>query len=76
VFSTALGYVLYFRLLATTGATNLLLVTLLIPVSAIIMGTFGLGEHLDVRHFAGLGFIGAGLTAIDGRILARIRQPA
>jgi len=74
VLSTALGYVLYFRILATAGATNLLLVTFLIPVSAIIMGTFGLGERLDVRHFAGLAFIGAGLVAIDGRLLARIRR--
>jgi drug/metabolite transporter (DMT)-like permease len=76
VFSTALGYVLYFRILATAGATNLLLVTFLIPVSAIIMGTFGLGERLDPRHFAGLIFIGAGLAAIDGRLLPRIRRPA
>jgi drug/metabolite transporter (DMT)-like permease len=74
VLSTALGYVLYFRILATAGATNLLLVTFLIPVSAIIMGTFGLGERLDVRHFAGLAFIGAGLAAIDGRLLAPIRR--
>jgi drug/metabolite transporter (DMT)-like permease len=55
-------------------ATNLLLVTLLIPVSAILMGTFGLGERLDARHFAGLAFIGAGLAAIDGRFLARMRR--
>jgi len=70
VLSTALGYVLYFRLLATAGATNLLLVTFLIPVSAIIMGSFGLGEHLDAGHFVGLAFIGAGLAAIDGRLPA------
>jgi drug/metabolite transporter (DMT)-like permease len=69
VFSTALGYVLYFRILATAGATNLLLVTLLIPVSAIVMGSYGLGEHLEARHFVGLAFIGAGLAAIDGRLL-------
>jgi drug/metabolite transporter (DMT)-like permease len=75
VLSTALGYVLYFRILATAGATNLLLVTFLIPVSAIIMGTFGLGERLDARHFAGLAFIGAGLAAIDGRVLARFYRP-
>jgi drug/metabolite transporter (DMT)-like permease len=75
VLSTALGYVLYFRILATAGATNLLLVTFLIPVSAIIMGTFGLGERLDARHFAGLAFIGAGLAAIDGRLLALFRRP-
>ena len=69
VFSTALGYVLYFRILATAGATNLLLVTFLIPVSAIVMGSYGLGEQLEVRHFVGLAFIGAGLAAIDGRLL-------
>jgi drug/metabolite transporter (DMT)-like permease len=72
--STALGYVLYFRLLSTAGATNLLLVTFLIPVSAILMGTLGLGEHLDARHFVGLALIGAGLAAIDGRVLAGMRS--
>jgi drug/metabolite transporter (DMT)-like permease len=71
VFSTAIGYVLYFRILATAGATNLLLVTFLIPVSAILMGSYGLGEHLEPRHFVGLACIGAGLCAIDGRILLR-----
>jgi drug/metabolite transporter (DMT)-like permease len=71
VFSTAIGYVLYFRILATAGATNLLLVTFLIPVSAILMGIFGLGEHLEARQFAGLACIGAGLCAIDGRLLVR-----
>jgi drug/metabolite transporter (DMT)-like permease len=71
VFSTALGYVLYFRILATAGATNLLLVTFLIPVSAILMGAYGLSEHLEVRHFAGLICIGAGLAAIDGRFFLR-----
>jgi drug/metabolite transporter (DMT)-like permease len=73
VLSTALGYVLYFRILATAGATNLLLVTFLIPVSAIVMGAFGLGEHLEPRHFAGLALIGAGLAAIDGRVSTLFR---
>ena len=76
VLSTALGYIMYFRILATAGATNLLLVTFLIPVSAIMMGTFGLGERLDPRHFVGLAFIGAGLAAIDGRLPSRIRRSA
>jgi hypothetical protein len=38
-------------------------------VSAIVMGSYGLGEHLEARHFVGLAFIGAGLAAIDGRLL-------
>jgi drug/metabolite transporter (DMT)-like permease len=71
VFSTVIGYVLYFRILASAGATNLLLVTFLIPISAIIMGAVGLGEHLAPRHFLGLAFIGLGLAAIDGRLLSR-----
>lgn len=70
VFSTALGYVLYFRILATAGATNLLLVTFLVPASAIVLGAAVLGEHLELRHFAGLAIIGAGLAAIDGRWLS------
>jgi drug/metabolite transporter (DMT)-like permease len=70
-FSTAIGYVLYFRILASAGATNLLLVTFLIPVSAIVLGVLVLGERLGVRHFVGMALIGAGLAAIDGRLFAR-----
>ena len=66
--STALAYVLYFRILATAGATNLLLVTFLIPVSAILLGTLVLGERLDLRHYLGMTLIGCGLAAIDGRL--------
>jgi drug/metabolite transporter (DMT)-like permease len=65
---TALAYVIYFRILATAGATNLLLVTFLIPVSALLLGLLVLGERLEWRHFAGMAFIGFGLAAIDGRI--------
>ena len=68
--STALGYVVYFRLLITAGATNLLLVTLLIPVIALVLGTLVLGERLAPRHFAGMALIAAGLAVIDGRLLA------
>jgi drug/metabolite transporter (DMT)-like permease len=67
--STALAYILYFRILAAAGATNLLLVTFLIPVSAILLGALVLGERLDARHFAGMALIGAGLALIDGRLL-------
>jgi drug/metabolite transporter (DMT)-like permease len=74
--STALGYVLYFRILASAGATNLLLVTFLIPVSAIILGSLVLGEHLAPRHFAGMALIGVGLAAIDGRLIRRASKPS
>ncbi len=74
VLSTALAYILFFRILATAGATNLLLVTFLIPVGAILLGTLVLGERLEAKHFAGMAMIGAGLAAIDGRILKRLRR--
>ena len=71
--STALAYVLYFRILAAAGATNLLLVTFLIPVTAILLGAAVLGESLMLRHFAGMALIGVGLAAMDGRIDSLLR---
>lgn len=71
--STALAYVLYFRILAAAGATNLLLVTLLIPVPATLLGATVLGEQLEPRHFAGMTLIGLGLVLIDGRIAGALR---
>lgn len=68
VISTAIAYVLYFSLLASAGATNLLLVTLLIPVSAVLLGWLFLSESLQWIHFAGMGLINIGLSAIDGRL--------
>jgi drug/metabolite transporter (DMT)-like permease len=74
--STALAYLIYFRLLASAGATNLLLVTFLIPVSAIVLGASLLGEELEPRHFGGMALIGFGLAAIDGRPLRLLRRRA
>lgn len=71
--STALAYVLYFQILAAAGAINLLLVTFLIPVTAILLGTAFLGERLAPRQFAGMALIGVGLAVLDGRIAARLR---
>jgi drug/metabolite transporter (DMT)-like permease len=70
LFCTALGYVLYFRLIATSGATNALLVTLLVPPVAIVLGALFLNETLAPQDFLGLGLIALGLAAIDGRLLS------
>jgi drug/metabolite transporter (DMT)-like permease len=71
VFSTALAYILFFQILSSAGATNLMLVTFLIPVSAILLGIVVLGETLKAQHLLGMAFIGAGLAAIDGRVFRR-----
>ncbi len=68
VLSTAIAYTIYFRILATAGATNLLLVTLLVPVSAIILGVFILDEVLLQKHLTGMLIISFALSIIDGRL--------
>ena len=72
VLSTALAYVLLFRLLATVGATNTSLVTLLVPVSAVLLGVLVLGERLRPEHLAGMALIAFGLALSDGRLLSAV----
>jgi drug/metabolite transporter (DMT)-like permease len=69
--STVVAYILYFRLIASAGATNAALVTFLIPVSAILLGVLILGETFTPLQAFGMGLIGAGLLALDGRFLKR-----
>ncbi len=74
VLSTALAYYLYFRILTLAGSTNLMLVTFLVPVSAILLGTAFLGERLGWNALAGLALIFAGLAAVDGRAVAMLKR--
>ena len=69
---TAFGYVLYFRLIDRAGATNALLVTLLVPPVAILLGALFLSEQLALHDFLGLALIALGLAAIDGRLLSAL----
>jgi drug/metabolite transporter (DMT)-like permease len=72
--STAFAYIIFFRVLASAGVTNIMLVTFLIPVSAILLGSAFLGERLALKQIAGMGLIGLGLAAIDGRVLAFLHR--
>jgi drug/metabolite transporter (DMT)-like permease len=72
VFCTALGYSLFFRILSSSGATNVVLVTFLVPVSANFLSWLILGEQLHGRYFSGMAFIGLGLAAIDGRLWKKL----
>lgn len=71
--STSLAYIVYYRILATAGSVNLMLVTLLIPVSAVLLGALFLGERLSLNHFIGMAAIAVGLAAIDGRVWRWVR---
>ena len=72
--STAFAYVIYFRLIRSAGATNTSLVTLLVPLSAILLGMLLLGEQMDRYEAGGIALIGLGLLVVDGRITRLFRQ--
>jgi len=67
--STALAYIVFFQILRRSGATNVMLVTLLVPLTAILLGSLVLGEHISMREIAGALVIGSALLVIDGRVL-------
>jgi len=70
--STALAYILFFRVLASAGAVAISLVTVLIPVTAVLLGTMVLHEPLLLRHGLGMAVIAFGLVLIDGRLFTRL----
>jgi len=74
--STAFAFLLFFRILAVAGATNLMLVNFLVPVSAIMLGISILDETLKTVHLVGMALIFVGLALRDGKFLALIRRPA
>ena len=74
--ATCLAYIIYYRLLATAGSVNLMLVTLLIPVTAVLLGALFLGERLAANHFIGMAAIAVGLAAIDGRVFRAFARRA
>jgi drug/metabolite transporter (DMT)-like permease len=69
--STAFAYILYFNLVASAGATNASLVTLIVPVSAMLLGFLFLGERLELFEMGGMALIALGLVTIDGRLFGR-----
>jgi drug/metabolite transporter (DMT)-like permease len=71
--STALAYIVFFQILRRSGATNVMLVTLLVPVTAILLGYLVLGESISLREIAGALVIGSALLLIDGRMLDFLR---
>ncbi len=74
--STALAYIIFFRILRRAGSTNVMLVTLLIPVTAILLGVLVLGETISLREIVGTVVIGSALLIIDGRVFQFVRSPA
>lgn len=72
--STALAYIVFFQIIRRSGATNVMLVTLLIPITAIFLGSLVLDEPVSMREIAGAIIIGSALLVIDGRVLTPLRR--
>jgi len=72
VFGTALAYIVFFKILVRAGASNVMLVTLLIPVTALVLGNVFLGEPIQSKEITGAFIIGTGLLFIDGRVITRL----
>lgn len=70
ILSTAIAYLLYFKILARAGSANLMLVTLLIPPIAVGLSYSFLGERMGNEAVVGFGLIAIGLLVTDGRLAA------
>lgn len=62
ILSTAIGFVVWFRLIQSAGPSNTSLVTFLIPPVALVLGVAILGEQPSASSFAGVAIIFAGLA--------------
>ena len=67
--STAVAYLIFFRIIAKAGPSFVALVTMLVPLSAIVLGIVVLQESLSLHEFIGAAIIIAALAIIDGRVL-------
>lgn len=66
VISTSFAYLIYFKLMATVGATNTLSVTFIVPFFGILWGAIFLGETLYIGQIVGFSVILFSLTLVTG----------
>ena len=72
--STAVAYLLYFRLMASVGPTKTLTVTFLVPVFGVLFGVLLLGDPVGVGTFAGMGIILSSVALVTGISLGRAKE--
>ncbi|WP_299984964.1 DMT family transporter [uncultured Ruegeria sp.] len=71
---TSAAFITFYWLLPKVGPTNISTVTLIAPVSALVLGTWVLQEALLPEHLLGMAAIFVGLLLIDGRLIRRLRR--
>jgi drug/metabolite transporter (DMT)-like permease len=70
--SSSFAYLLFFKIITRSGPMAANLVTMMIPVSAIIMAALWLGERITAQEVVGALLIGLGLLVYDGRLFTRL----
>jgi drug/metabolite transporter (DMT)-like permease len=69
ILCSVLAYIIYFKILESAGASNLLVCTVIIPPSAIFLNFLFLNQAVSQSEMIGLLIIIAGLIVLDGRYI-------
>ena len=74
ILCSVLAYIIYFKILESAGASNLLVCTVIIPPSAILLNLLFLNQAVSQSEMIGLLIIVAGLIVLDGRYIKSSEQ--
>ena len=72
IICSVFAYLLYFKILESAGAGNLLICTIIIPPSSIFLNAFFLDQNITTNEYLGLIIIILGLIILDGRLFKKI----
>ncbi|MDA7579163.1 DMT family transporter [Alphaproteobacteria bacterium] len=72
IICSVFAYFLYFKILESAGAGNLLICTIIIPPSSIFLNAFFLDQNITTNEYLGLVVIVLGLIILDGRLFKKI----
>ena len=74
IICSVFAYFLYFKILESAGAGNLLICTIIIPPSSIFLNAFFLDQNITTNEYLGLVVIVLGLIILDGRLFKKIKH--
>jgi drug/metabolite transporter (DMT)-like permease len=74
ILCSVLAYIIYFKILESAGAGNLLICTVIIPPSAILLNSLFLNQAVSQSELIGLLIILVGLIVLDGRYIKSSNQ--
>ena len=74
ILGTAVAYPLYFKILDVAGSSNLMLVTIIVPVFAVLLDAALLGQFVTSTNLLGFAIVTGGLLILDGRLGAAKAQ--